>query len=676
MEITWDKVKTAAYALLEKRGLNGIYEKRLKYELNEIEKQGANGVWTNIIAEKQCFAENPNNLLLPYLFNRVQEDPIKKLQNAGEEIITSTKYQHIVDYIKKHDKIPPGIIRDSDSPDIDIDCLPEARDEIKAYAVRKYSADFDDGYGAVCNVSTWTTYLFRSAIQDIAKVTSDLGEGWCTKSEAVTLTKDLPDDADELKDGGKALCKGRLIIDGEEVDCKTTHDKLVCPKCGGCDTESPTIAKLLADIPELSEFYSRYPKVIDLAVQLVGRIRAMGKHAGALIITDRTLFGNIPLYRRAGSGKEELKPEDTQWLSLWTEGRSTQLSKFGYTKWDILGLKNMQYIYACCKLIKRNHGIDFGDRLEGWESVDPDVDNEYLRSVSIATCTTPGRAGHYVTADGTVVEISLNDEKALAIASSQNTDTIFQFDTNLAKQILGNQVRHFNDLMIINAMGHPGPMQSIPDYIERRDDSEETWRKLEDERITALLSDTCNTLVFQEQLQALWQNLAGFTSPEAQEARKAVAKKWKEKLRPIEKKWIDGASKTLGKETAIAWWDKMVTFGRYAFNKCLDKDTQLMDRTTGVVKSVGEWYEQGKPASLSSVSHSGDIITDQCVGIHDTGAQEVFEVEFDNGQIEKVTAAHRFLCTDGHYHTVSDIYEQGLDVVDAGSSRPTATTKV
>jgi DNA polymerase III alpha subunit len=82
-----------------------------------------------------------------------------------------------------------------------------------------------------------------------------------------------------------------------------------------------------------------------------------------------------------------------------------------------------------------------------------------------------------------------------------------------------------------------------------------------------VLEDTYGVIVFQEQLSALWQRLGSFTAPEAQEARKAVAKKWTHKLAPIEKKWIDGATQTIGVEAAKEWWLKQVTFGRYAFNK-------------------------------------------------------------------------------------------------------------
>ena len=107
----------------------------------------------------------------------------------------------------------------------------------------------------------------------------------------------------------------------------------------------------------------------------------------------------------------------------------------------------------------------------------------------------------------------------------------------------------------------------IPMYVERRDNPENNWKKDEHPEIIKILGDTQGVIVYQEQLTNLWQRIAGFTGPEAQEARKAVAKKWKDKLKPIRQKWIDGAKGELGESKAIYWWDEIMSpFGRYAFN--------------------------------------------------------------------------------------------------------------
>ena len=512
---------------------SSVYSERLNFEIKEIDKQGANAKWVNYYNDNNKFDKNPGGLLLPFLLGMVGDDPIK---DRSEPLLNTVRASTIKEFKQQHGFIPSDIIKDSDMPDIDLDCLPEARDPIKEYAAKKYGVEGDDKYGPVCSVGTWQTFKFRSAIIDACS-----GTGLVDRNEAYGLTTELPDEVDQLKDSGKASCKGRIIKDGEDTECGFVHGDAACPNCNSTDTDSPTIGKLLNEQEDLARFNELYPDVIDYAVQLVGRVRNMGMHSGALIIADRSLYGNIPM----------AKSRKGHWVSMWSEGRNTQLSKFGYNKWDILGLKTLKYIFECCKLIEKNRGISFGKNMSGWDAINPDS----------------GIAGWYVDGEGKKCDILLNDPHVLKLANEQKTDGIFQFDTDLAKSILANGVRNFEDLMLFNAMGHPGPMASIPEAVANRDDESSSWRKKLHPEILEVLKDTYGVIVYQEQLQAIWQRVAGFTAPEAQEARKAVAKKWTHMLKPIQTKWIEGAARILGERQAEEWWTKMETFGRYAFNK-------------------------------------------------------------------------------------------------------------
>lgn len=541
MDNGWEAIKARAYELLPSvSSIENIevFNKRLKFEIQEIEKQGAISYWLNIINSSKKFKSNPNHLLLPYVFGLVQEDP---LTSRKDVMLCSSRAADVKDYIKKYGSVPADIIKDQDMPDIDIDCLPAARDPLKEYALKQYKIqdDNDEEFGPVCSVGTWTTYKFKSAIIATSRALNAV-----ELYEVHALTKSLPDEVDDLKEGGLSVCKG-FIIDadtGQETECKTQHDQVVCPRCNSPDTEGPTLGKILAENEDLVKFNEKYPEVISISKDLVGRVSNMGMHSGAIIISDRNLFGSIPMAKSGSKGF---------WLSMWTEGRNTQLSKFGFCKWDFLGLKTLEYIFNCCKLIEKNRGISFGDNASGWDDIDPDNN----------------RAGHYFDGNGNKQYIDLNDPHALRLANEQKTDAIFQFDTDLAKSNLIHGVRHFNDLMLLNAMGHPGPMASIPEAMANRDDERGLWKARLHPDILEILGDTYGVIVYQEQLQAIWQRMAGFTAPEAQEARKAVAKKWTHKLKPIKAKWLEGASKSLGMDEAVAWWDKMESFGRYAFNK-------------------------------------------------------------------------------------------------------------
>ena len=546
MKIGWGKIKEVAFRALQVKGLNGVYVERLNFEIEQIECQGAERYYEELLETNRKFDKNTNQLLLPWLLKRFTGDGDRDpIANRDGPLMLSAKYDDVQAILKETGKLPIDIRQDDDKPDIDIDCLPEARNQIKDYVSDRY------GRHNVASVGTWQTYLLKQALADayialgLDKEEGGNQRGPGTKNRIIELTKILPDDVNEMREGGYGACKGRVREDnGPEKECGFRHKGLQCPQCGSGDTDSPTIAMILRDYPEIGKFVEENPEknqqVIDTAIRLVGRIKHAGKHAGGLIIADRDLFGNVPM---------QYDTKTNQWVSIWTEGRNTQLSKFGYVKWDVLGLKNLSYIKTCCEMIKENYGVSFGDRLEGWDESDP-IDNI---------------AGYYWE-NGVKTAIPLNDPGALGLANNSLTDSIFQFDTDLAKRTLSNGVKSFHDLLIFNAMGHPGPMQSIPDYVVNRDDVTNSWAKGEHKDIVEILKPTSGVIVFQEQLTSIWQRVAGFTGPESQDARKAVAKKWKDKLKPVREHWIVGASKKIGEAKAHVYWDKMETFGRYAFN--------------------------------------------------------------------------------------------------------------
>lgn len=539
------------------RGLSVEHSERLEFELREIEKQSTESYWLGLYNDNKKFKGNKNQLILPWLLNMLvgaaDKDPIA---SSSQPLLNSSRVADVNAY-KQQYALPKYMIKDQDMPDIDLDCLPKARDPIKQYATERYGVGLKDelGYGPVCSVGTWQTYKFKSALTDVCAAMGKIDKSVITK-----ITATLPEDVDDLAEGGYSTCKGRIkdTLTGIESDCNTKHQALKCPVCGSEATASPTLASILKEYPDLGNFFRASrdnANMVVKAAKLIGRIRNMGMHAGALIIADRNLYGNIPMARSRRNDRD-------YWISMWSEGRNTQLSKFGYVKWDILGLKTLNYIYNCCKLIQTNRGIKFGNRdvidgqldLSGWDEISP----------------ADRRAGYFYDPDGGKHEISLDDPYALKLAHEQKTDGVFQFDTQLAMSILKNGVRRFEDLLLFNAMGHPGPMQSIPEAVANRDSRDDSWKdRLRDIHPVMLdiLEDTYGVIVWQEQLAALWQRLGGFTAPEAQEARKAVAKKWVHKLKPVRDKWIAGATKTIGAAAAEHWWSLMVTFGRYAFNK-------------------------------------------------------------------------------------------------------------
>jgi DNA polymerase-3 subunit alpha len=456
---TWKELKKLAVTTLATKFKDTRdYTKRLLYEFEQIELQGAGDYWVDIYDSNQKTQTNPNGLVLPLLLGLTNTDPIK------DE--TQHKIQYYPDY-----------------PDIDIDFLPIAREHVKRYAADKY------GHDKVCSVGLWQTYKPKLAIIDTCRV---LGVDLV---DAQKMTKALPDEFDDM-------------------DYDQAYEAY----------------------PEFKDFADNNQDVVSLAFRLVKLIKAQGRHAGGLIISSVPVKDHIPLTLPKGS---------SQWTSAWTEGRSTQLSKFGFVKFDILGLTNLLHIWICKQLIKDNKGVDID-----WSDMDPEAD----------------RAGWETLSDGSRHAISFKDPLAIKMAHERKVETVFQFETDLAKSILQKGgVKEFYDLVIYSSLGRPGPLPLVDDYVAKRDGNKPETEK--DPRIKEILKDTYGIIVFQEQLSRFFAEICGFTIPEAEAARKAVAKKWADKLAKVKDKMVAGATKTIGHQKAVEWWGKIESFARYCFNR-------------------------------------------------------------------------------------------------------------
>jgi DNA polymerase-3 subunit alpha len=495
----WDELKQkvldelTARSELKSQSVVEEYRTRLEKEFYEIIKQGANTYWCELVTSGYKCDTNPAGLVLAWLLGLTPIDPIA----AG--IKHTEVYQ-------------------TDFPDIDLDFLPIARDPVKEHAVLTYTPTVTDGTNPlyVCSVGNWITYLPKSALQDVARAMGS------NVNSVIALTKDLPDEFDEL--GVKDHEQFRKNL--EDPDAKVRADA----------------HREIARYQPFYDFAEANPTLVDIAFRLVGKIKAQGTHAGGIIIADRDITNLVPMSYLGPEGKRV-------WTSQWTEGKKTQLSKFGLVKFDILGVKTIYYIWQAGNLIKKNRGIEID-----WTRMDPTADEPFM--------------GFEKMEDGTEVPIPMNDEVSLEQCNSQRTDSVFQIETDIQKHIISQGgVKDFKDLVAYNALGRPGPMEMIPEYIARRDDATQKWRDTEDPRITEMLASTYGIIVFQEQLQAMWMQLAKFTTPEAEAARKVVSKKWVDKLPKIEEQWKKGASSTIGAQVASQWWEKMVDFGRYCFNK-------------------------------------------------------------------------------------------------------------
>lgn len=590
----WQQFKEHSLKVLEKRNLPDEYRKRLKLELKEIDKQGANNYWLEALENDQTWADNKNGLVLPWLLEMTEVDPV------------ASDIKHRIDY-------------QQDFPDIDLDFLPIARQTIKEFAARKYIN--------VCSVGNWNTYGPKSALQDAARA---LGGDF---RDALIITKQLPKEFDDL-----------TLED---------HDKFFKDK----ESDDPKVRQeAYQEIARYQPFYDykdANPQIVDFAYRMVGKIKSQGTHAGGLIIADRPIDKLIPLAKIGDN-----------WTSQWTEGDKPQLSKFGLIKYDVLGLNAMLYIWKAAVLINETRGVMMSP-------VNLDLPPMYIDWTDMDPKANPPRIGYERMPDGSKKVMLLNDPETIKMCNELRTESIFQIESDIQKGIISDGgVKTFWDLVVYNALGRPGPIDMIPEYIKRRDDKAEKWRDGIDERITKILESTFNVIVYQEQLTAIWQAIAGFTVPEAEASRKVIAKKWKDKLPKVEAQWKKGAAKTLGEQQADEWWDKMVTFGRYAFNFAHSVAYSLITYMCSYLKChyPSEWWAAVMtychPDKLATYMSAARLEGVQFGSLHVNAMQHEFSVR--EGQvipgIKSIkgigeTASVHFTSTPGPFESIDQMVE-------------------
>lgn len=255
-------------------------------------------------------------------------------------------------------------------------------------------------------------------------------------------------------------------------------------------------------------------QVLTQAVSLEGSVRNTGIHACGVIITPEEIMNLIPV--------TTAKDSDL----LVTQFDNSVVEDAGLLKMDFLGLRTLSIIKDAIKLIKLRHDID----------IDPD-------------------------------EIPLEDEKTYELFQRGSTIGIFQFESEgMQKHLRSLKPTKFEDLIAMNALYRPGPMEYIPNFVNRKHGREDIV--YDDPEMKEYLEETYGITVYQEQVMLLSQKLAGFTKGEADSLRKAMGKKKKSIIDKMKPKFIEGAAER-GHEAEVMEkvWKDWEAFAAYAFNK-------------------------------------------------------------------------------------------------------------
>ncbi len=255
-------------------------------------------------------------------------------------------------------------------------------------------------------------------------------------------------------------------------------------------------------------------ETVNLARTLEGSVRNTGIHACGVIITPSDITNYVPV--------STAKDSDL----YVTQFDNSVVEDAGLLKMDFLGLKTLTLIKDTVKIVKAKHNID----------LEPD-------------------------------NFPIDDEKTYELFQRGETVGIFQYESpGMQKHMKDLKPTVFDDLIAMNALYRPGPMEYIPSFIARKHGDEDIEYDLPE--MEEYLKETYGITVYQEQVMLLSQKLADFTKGEADVLRKAMGKKQKAVLDKMKPKFIEqAAAKGMDKEKLEKIWKDWEAFASYAFNK-------------------------------------------------------------------------------------------------------------
>jgi len=402
-------------------------------------------------------------------------------------------------------------------PDVDIDFDDDGRALVVEYVTQKYGKD------KVAHICTIGTMKAKGALKDVARILR------VPLNQVNTLTKKIHANG-ALENAYNIIISEEKIHGSIEKVIANLDKQILTAKKEERDSDAILLEtrKIIAEeiLDARSKNDTTMLKALSIACTLEGSVRQTGVHACGMLIGRDKLENNIPLMRT----KEEGGLAATQYEGSFVES-------IGLLKMDFLGLRTLSILKECLSNIRLS------------KNQDVDIDH-----------------------------IPIDDEKTLNVFKVGATTSIFQFESEGMKAHLRSlKPNHFNDLVAMNALYRPGPMEYIPDYVKRKHGKEKTV--YDHPIMEKYLKDTYGITVFQEQVMLQARALAGFTRGESDTLRKAMGKKDLKTMEKLHEKFtagcrnnpefIEGCSQNNKnpEELIEKIWKDWSAFAKYAFNK-------------------------------------------------------------------------------------------------------------
>ena len=453
-------------------------------------------------------------------------------------------------------------------PDVDIDFDDDGRYRVFQYIEEKYGKDH------ISHVITYGTMAAKSAIKDVARISN------VSIDESNRLTKMIPDrpivqmedkedpmgENDVLEEGQKLIEKD-VEIDDPENEGQKIKVKKKFKKYKKEVTYKPKLKNCYKLIPELKNEIengtSEVRDVLNYAEKLEGCVRQTGVHACAMIIGRGNLTEYIPIC----IANDKLTGEEV-WVSQY-DGH--YIEEVGMLKMDFLGLRTLSIIKECQANIKKRFGIEFD-----------------------------------------IEKIPIDDKETYELYSRGDTTSVFQFESPGMKEWLTKlQPTRFEDLIAMNALYRPGPMDYIPDFVERKQGRQPIEYDLP--QMEEILQDTYGITVYQEQVMLLSRKLADFTRGQADTLRKAMGKKIIDLLNSLKGLFLEGGEKNgHPRDVLEKIWKDWEKFAAYAFNKSHATCYAWVSYQTGWLKAhySAEFQAANLTKNLSNMDEIKKIMDD------------------------------------------------------------------
>ncbi|MCQ2547507.1 MAG: DNA polymerase III subunit alpha [Clostridia bacterium] len=325
-----------------------------------------------------------------------------------------------------------------------------------------------------------------------------------------------------------------------------------------------TLDRALEISPELKHLYEtseEAKKVIDVAKAIEGLPRNSSTHAAGVVISREAIDNYVPLFWSESKGAS-------------TQFTMTTIEELGLLKMDFLGLRNLTIIRDALELIKKRHGIDldFG-------------------------------------------AMDYDDPAVYEMIASGNTAGVFQLESGGMTQFMKNlKPTCFEDIVAGISLYRPGPMDSIPKYIDNKKNPGNITYV--DEQLAPILDVTYGCLVYQEQVMQIVRDLGGYSYGRSDEVRRYMSKKKHDKMMEEKEYFINGKLDENGnveipgcirngvsRQAAETIFEDMTTFASYAFNKSHAAAYAVVAYETGYLKV--HYPQEYMAALLSSVMGDG-----------------------------------------------------------------------